>query len=421
MPALIAKLREIVLLPKVRVNLALSAAGDNDPFFGRVVAEFHRQSTARHPKLPLAGAFTWGVALCKLPPTFAEYFGQIDAAARRNFKKAEREGYSFARINFNDHLADIGDIRRSAPVRQGPMPEEYLKAEVAPCSDPPSRTNLHDYPYFGILRQGRLVAYAGCLVAGEIMLIQHILGHADHLAAGVVPLLVIHMAGYCLEHYPQARYLAYGGYFGGRPEMRRFKAKLGLTPHRVRWVLDAPLPPLDAPPPPPPVAVGLSVPAHLNYQLIFRQELARPMAQAARRELEFAFLDCPLKALLLLGPLARDLGPAGLIKALLKLCTPSRTLYVIVEQGRVTTSGWITAGHCRHYLIEKNAAIVGPINTPADQRRRGLASYALRAAMNECHFRGWPIIYIDTDKHNVAAQKTFAKCGFGEPMGLYPR
>ena len=103
--------------------------------------------------------------------------------------------------------------------------------------DPPSRDPCHGYAYFGVFADDTLVAYAGCLVAGEVMMIHMIFGHADHQGDGVVPLLISGITEVALQEYAQVRYLAYDKWFGASPTLRRFKRKLNFTPYRVRWVL----------------------------------------------------------------------------------------------------------------------------------------------------------------------------------------
>ena len=228
--------REMRALPEVRVNLMSAAAAGNDPFYQRLVQDFYRGTRRRHRKFPLVRQYEYGVALCPLPRDFESYFMLIEASARRNYKKSLRSGYVFRRIAYNDFLQDITDIRRSTDVRQGTLPDEFLKKEVRPISDPPSRNRTHDYPYFGILKDGRLVAYAGCLVSGEICIIEQIYGHAAHQADGIVPMLIIGMAEHILANCPEVRYYAYGTFFGAGETLRRFKKKFRFLPHRVRWV-----------------------------------------------------------------------------------------------------------------------------------------------------------------------------------------
>ena len=235
MRQVLADIREILRLPRVEIDLMRELAAGNDPFYLGMVDDFFRYVRRRHPKLPLVRAFEHGVALCRLPPSADEYFMMIEASARRNCKKAMRSGYVFRRIDFNDHLADIGDIRRSTDQRQGEVTGYMADDDVEPCRNPPSRSDTHDYAYYGVLKDDRLVAYGGCLVSGEICMIEHILGHARYLGDGVVPMLIVSMGQEMIGRHPKVKYYAYGTYYGGGPTMRRFKKKFRFLPHRVKW------------------------------------------------------------------------------------------------------------------------------------------------------------------------------------------
>jgi hypothetical protein len=230
-------IRLFLTLPRVRIDLEFAATADNHPFFARVVRELYDATRRRHPRLLLIRQQRHGVSVCTLPGSFDEYFNRIEASARRNYKKAVRQGYSFGRIEYNRCLDDISAIRRSAAVRQGRGPDTLLDLQPAPCTDPPSLTPVHDYPWFGIHRDGKLVAYAGCLVAGQLCSIEHILGHAAHQPDGVVPMLIIRIAEFMYQHHPHVRYYSFDTFFGASPNLRRFKKKMGFMPHRVDWVL----------------------------------------------------------------------------------------------------------------------------------------------------------------------------------------
>ncbi len=227
----LARLRD---MPRVTIDLMHAQTEGNAPFFARVVSEFYRDARRRHPKFPLVRHYEYGMAVCPLPPSFEEYCKHVEAAGRRNIKKAARLGYRFERLDFNGHLDDIRAIHNSTPTRQG---RPFTETDVTPCHDPPTRDRTHDYPYFGVLKDGTLVAYAGCMVAGEVCTINAILGHADHLADGVVPLLIVNIADTLYKDYPKVKYYMYGTFFGAGETMRRFKTKFDFTPHRVRWVL----------------------------------------------------------------------------------------------------------------------------------------------------------------------------------------
>jgi len=224
-------------MPRVSVDLMCRETAANDSFYEDLVRDFHAATRKRHPKFPLVKMDEFGVALADLPKSFDEYFMMIEASARRNFKKAKRKGYKFKRIDYNAFLDDVREIWQSTDVRQGRMPEKFLKGEVSPSSNPPSRTNTHDYPYFGVVLGDKLVSYAGCVVSGEICMIEQLYGHADHHAEGVVPMLIIGIAGYVIDNFPCVKYYGYENFLGAGRNLRRFKKKFKFLPYHVKWVL----------------------------------------------------------------------------------------------------------------------------------------------------------------------------------------
>ena len=232
---LLADAKLALSLPELQINLAVDKTTDNHPFYAGVVQDFYQMATRRHPHLPLIRLLQYGVTLMQLPEDHDQYLKNIESSARRNIKKAQRNGYTFKRINFNKHRDAIGEIHRSTPVRQGAMPSEMLSGIPDPIDDPESLTNFHDYPYFGIFKNNKLVAYAGCLVAGEMILLSIFFGHDDYKADGVVPLLISEIAKYTYHHYPHVKYYVYDKYFGGSESLRRFKKKFGFTPYKVSW------------------------------------------------------------------------------------------------------------------------------------------------------------------------------------------
>jgi hypothetical protein len=237
LPRLWTDLRAALSLPRIRIHLMADAARDNDPFFLDCVRRYHRDAVRRHPKLPLIRNREYGIAVCVLPADHEAYLRKIEASARRNIKKAQRLGYAFRRIDPNDWLEDLGAILRSTDTRQGKMPDHLLEGTIARVTDPPSRSKIHDYPYFGIVKDGHCWAYATCLVAGEMINIGDIYGHDAAKADGLVPLLISEIARYALEQHPTVRYFVYDKYFGASETLRRFKTKFDFLPHRVSWSL----------------------------------------------------------------------------------------------------------------------------------------------------------------------------------------
>ncbi len=232
--------RELRRLPRVTLNLELAKTEANHPFFRDLTDNFYRAVSQRHPKIPLIRRVEFGYAVCDLRTETRPYSQRLDSAARRNLKKAMRLGFAFEEINYNDYLLDVTAIHHSAAIRQGrPMPKHILTKPATGHSNPPSQTAFHDYPYFGILKSGTLVAYAGCFVAGELCELQTIYGHADFLPDGVVPLLIASIGDLLPTRYPDVRYFAYGTYYGASETMKRFKRKFLFMPHRASWKLGA--------------------------------------------------------------------------------------------------------------------------------------------------------------------------------------
>ena len=228
-------LHELLHLPKVTIQVMLSEIEGRDPFYENLTREFLVNANKRHGKFPLVRALQYGVAICRLPGNRQEYFMMIEGSARRNVRKAERGEYQFQPIEFNDYLDDIKEIRGSTDTRQGELAADFLTGDVTPCHNPDPQTDIAAYPYFGVLRDGKLVAYAGCLITGELAMIEHIYGHAAFQRDGIVPMLIVGMAGAILERHQHVKYYGYGSYFGSGTTMRRFKRKFGFVPHKVKW------------------------------------------------------------------------------------------------------------------------------------------------------------------------------------------
>lgn len=402
-------------LPQAIVNLDLAGAELNDPFFVKVVKDFHGDTLKRHPKMPLLRQFRLGVALCPLPREFSEYFNAVDASARRNYKKAKRLGYEFSLIDYNQHLDDIKEIRASAPVRQGKVDKELLMGPVTEVHNPKSKDPAHDYPIFGITKDKKLVAQASCLVAGELAMIQHILGHADYQSDGIVPFMILSMVAHIMEKHPKVRFFGYGTYYGALPKMQRFKAKFNLLPHRVKWILGEKSEKSSKWPAPLVKAAALPL-NQARHQMVYRMVVNGFWAVARRKDTEFVLFKNPLVFLLYASPLLKLAGFLGYARSLVKLVTRNRFFYCVFLKDEVVATGWCSTSFCRHYPVEEGAVVVGPIWTSPEVRRRGLATFALKNAINYHHMCGHRVFYIDTSTENLASQKVIEKCGFGRPV-----
>jgi len=224
--------------PTKELCLQIDKTHNNDPFFEKMTKTFFKDVTKPHPKMPIFGKLTRGAAINILTGDFSDYLKSIESSGMRNIKKAKRLGYTFARIEFNDYIDGVWDIRKSAPVRQGAMAADFMDTRPEEQTNPKSANLYHDYPYFGIFdEKGVLAAYAGCCLAGDVIELSHFYGHAEHQKNGVVPLVIVSIAEYVLENHPNIKAYMYDGYIGASPTLKRFKKKFGFLPHHVKWRL----------------------------------------------------------------------------------------------------------------------------------------------------------------------------------------
>ena len=224
--------------PKIELSLEYSKVEGKDPFYERVTLNFFELVNKRRKKMPLFRQMTRGVAVCNLQNSFDSYLKSIESSGRRNIKKANRLGYTFKKITYNDYTDGIWEIRRSTSMRQGKVSDNFMNDKPKPNKDPVPKSNTHGYPYFGVFdSEDKLVAYAGCFLAGEVIELSHFYGHAEHQKNGVVPLLITSIADYVITNHPGVKVFLYGGYVGASPTLRRFKKKFQFMPHQVKWIL----------------------------------------------------------------------------------------------------------------------------------------------------------------------------------------
>ncbi len=169
------------------------------------------------------------------------------------------------------------------------------------------------------------------------------------------------------------------------------------------------------------MTVTLNVPDHVSFQLVYRMEKLEPYQIEMGQGLEFVFLNSISRGIRHYSSIVGYCGSFSAAKSLIKLATPRRSMYMVIQEGRTVSAGWCTVGRCRYYKVESNAVVIGPIWTAECARGKGIAVKALQLAVNEQLRRHRSCFYIDTEKKNTAAQRVFEKSGFGSPVALYFR
>jgi L-amino acid N-acyltransferase YncA len=159
--------------------------------------------------------------------------------------------------------------------------------------------------------------------------------------------------------------------------------------------------------------------ASSTNKLIFRRCASHGDGKlSAGDSIRLKHLVSPFQAILRLRPLVKALGWRAWVKAVAKLATPSRSMYIVCDSGKCVSFGWIMRGFCRAYHIDSQDYVVGPIYTSPEHRGRGLATIGLRFAVQEMSGRGWKWCYIDTASENLASQRAILRAGFDGPVGL---
>lgn len=179
------------------------------------------------------------LSVVALPASGAEYEYQCSRVARYNARLASKRGYTHSLINRADWTDDLHALRSSAEFRQGRnMPDAYMQRQeygVDPAAD--EQCPRHLSVFHGVTSpDGRLVAYMHMVQCGQIVRVNTILGHWDHMDDQVVWLLVME----ALKWHIDERGVEYGLYFthdsGHGPGLRYFKERFRFAPSVVEWV-----------------------------------------------------------------------------------------------------------------------------------------------------------------------------------------
>ena len=167
--------------------------------------------------------------------------------------------------------------------------------------------------------------------------------------------------------------------------------------------------------------VVLEVPEDLDVQFVYRMIRKQQFETEMPRGFKFFYLNSPSDALPHKSACIAAWGLPAYLKILAKLASKSRSLYIVLHDESLASFGWCNLGFCKHYRLEPDALMIGPIETFSQFQSRGLGSIAMMQAINLNLHKSISIFYIDTQRTNIPAQKAFLKCGFGEPFALYLR
>lgn len=210
------------------------------------------------------GRYQDGCSILELTAPFDAMLAEPRFARwRQEIRRSERAGYVFSEIDPEPWAEDILEVNRSMPERQGrPIDASYLDRPV-PRRPAPAGCEHHRERWFAVQKDGHVVAYAWVYQAGEMCLLNRLLGHADHDKSGQMYRLI---AGVIETLEPAGlRYVMYERHTSGTAGLRAFKERLGFRPRWVDWQR------ADE-------AVSSTRPAFIRY----RERQARPAGPARR-------------------------------------------------------------------------------------------------------------------------------------------
>ena len=146
-------------------------------------------------------------------------------------------------------------------------------------------------------------------------------------------------------------------------------------------------------------------------KLIYQLQPSRPFDVVIPSGFEYRFCRGWLDGMSIKKSAIERFGYLGMLKNQLKLSTPRRLYCCILFDGKIVSDAWIMRSFCRHYHIEVEAAVIGPVWSHNDYRNRGLATALLKSAINSMGSSA-STFYIDTSPGNESMRKVISHCGF---------
>lgn len=215
-------IKEISKLPKRVITLDTSAEGKN----------IFKSFTKPHPRLLVVKNKSLGVALIDLKEFKSEedYLKSVSGKNSTAYfsRKAARKGYTFKDLDPHKHDEEILSINGSASERQGKGMDDSYRKKI---DYPVNKRNL----YFGIYQEKTLVAYIWVVLTGELAILNRLLGHAEHLDAGIMYQMVSGVIGQLIKDHHEIKYVMYDTMMGAGDGLKLFKKRCGFKAYRVNW------------------------------------------------------------------------------------------------------------------------------------------------------------------------------------------
>lgn len=221
----LSTIREVSRLKSVDIFLDSTVTGK----------KLHSAFTARHPKYIVIRKKTIGVALVGTGDfkSGEEYIQSVNGknSAAYFSRKAVKAGYTYEPIDPNKLSEEIFAINTSASARQGKEMDDSYKKKFGHYP-----VDVHNL-YSGIFKENKLVAYLWLVKSGELTILNRLLGHAKHLDAGIMYLMVTSCISDCIDNSKDIKFIMYDTFLGATEGLKMFKKRCGFAPYNVNWKL----------------------------------------------------------------------------------------------------------------------------------------------------------------------------------------
>lgn len=165
------------------------------------------------------------LAILTLDDGYEAYFANLGPKGRNMVRKTEKLGYSFERFDWNERLEDIFAINTSMDERGGVSMSASYRAKPSPVSIA-QYCEQRGRLCYGAFKDGTMVGYIVLVTFRHFAAINTILGHGEHLKAGIMNGLVDFMVrDLCTQG--RVRFVNYLTLTGGRETLDGFKRRVG--------------------------------------------------------------------------------------------------------------------------------------------------------------------------------------------------
>ena len=150
------------------------------------------------------------IAILYIPDNIEKYLSLIGPKTRNMIKKCQQKEYYCKVVNPDEYLQDIYETNISKKVRScGSMKKNYLQYPNKFNIIKENSNKKYKKIFYGIFIKNKLIGYSLLKFCNEIVVLEKVLGHGDHLKYGIMNLLFYFIVNYIIENESYVKYFNY--------------------------------------------------------------------------------------------------------------------------------------------------------------------------------------------------------------------